>query len=95
MRVRSLAVRLPPLKFGGCRRAAGTWRGTRRLPDKATLLRTAIMPDNETLPEPQGDTNPPDHRANAPAWITFVLGAVILLVAGIGFVAVYGVPGFI
>ena len=49
--------------------------------------------DTERLPEPRVDENPPDHRANAPAWITFVLGGAILLVAGIGFVALYGVPG--
>jgi hypothetical protein len=47
----------------------------------------------ERLLEPRVDENPPDHSANAPAWITFVLGGAILLVAGIGFVALYGVPG--
>lgn len=51
------------------------------------------MADNETRPEPLNDTSPPDDRANAPAWITFVLGGAILCVAGIGFIAVYGVPG--
>ena len=47
----------------------------------------------EHLLEPRVDENPPDYRANAPAWITFVLGGAILLVAGIGLVALYGVPG--
>jgi len=36
----------------------------------------------ERLLEPRVDENPPDHSANAPAWITFVLGGAILLVAG-------------
>ncbi len=47
----------------------------------------------DNLPEHQLEANPPDDRANAPAWITFVLGGAILFVAGIGFVALFGVPG--
>ena len=51
------------------------------------------MADNETLPESQNDASPPDRRAYVPGWIAFALGGALLFVAGIGFVAVYGVPG--